>query len=120
MIKKAIKHHFELERIHLTREVKIKPLSLFFIDNIEEYRNQNGYIKTTVEKYIKLEVENLLKNENNVFYKKYLEKTLKDITKTHGGYFAVDKSETDEVIEQEINEILHDKQAILSLENPRK
>lgn len=120
MIKKAIKHHFEMERIHLTKEVKIKPLSLFFIDNIEEYRNQNGYIKTTVEKYIKLEVENLLKNETDMFYKKYLENTLKDISKTHGGYFAVDKNETDEVIEQEINEILHDKQAILSLENPRR
>lgn len=120
MIKKAIKHHFEKEKEYLTREVKIKPLSLFFIDNIEEYRNQNGYIKTTVEKYIKLEVENLLKTETDIFYKKYLENTLKDISKTHGGYFAVDKNETDEVIEQEINEILHDKQAILSLENTRR
>ena len=120
MIKKAIKHHFEREKEYLTREVKIKPLSLFFIDNIEEYRNQNGYIKTTVEKYIKLEVENLLKTETDMFYKKYLENTLKDISKTHGGYFAVDKNETDEVIEQEINEILHDKQAILSLENTRR
>jgi type III restriction enzyme len=120
MIQKAVKHHFEQEKKYLTREVKIKPLTLFFIDNIQEYRKKDGYIKTTVEKHIKAEVRKLLKTEKEGFYKTYLEKTLEDISKTHGGYFAVDKKETDEVIEKEVNEILHDKQAILSLENPRR
>jgi len=120
MIQKAIKHHFEQEKIYLTREVKIKPLTLFFIDNIEEYRNKNGYIKKTVEKYIKAEVEKLLKTEKDKFYKSYLEKTLQDISKTHGGYFSKDNSEKDEAIEKEVNEILHDKQAILDLENTRR
>jgi type III restriction enzyme len=120
MIQKAVNHHFEQEKKYLNREVKIKPLTLFFIDNIEEYRNQDGYIKTTVEKYILLEVKKLLKTEQEGFYKNYLEKTLEDVSKTHGGYFAVDKKETDEVIEKEVNEILHDKQAILSLDNPRR
>jgi type III restriction enzyme len=120
MIKKAIQHHFIKERELLNRDVKIKPLTLFFIDNIEEYRNKGGYIKTTVEKYIKAEVEKLLKTEAGGFYKNYLEKTLEDISQTHGGYFAVDKKETDEVIEKEVNEILHDKQAMLSLENTRR
>jgi type III restriction enzyme len=120
MIQKAVKHHFEIEKKYLTREVKIKPLTLFFIDNIEEYRNKDGYIKINVEKYIKAEVEQLLKIEKEGFYKKYLEKTLEDISQTHGGYFAVDKKETDEVIEKEVNEILHDKQAILNLDNPRR
>jgi len=120
MIKKTIENHFEIEKELLTRDVKIKPLTLFFIDNIEEYRNQDGYIKQTVEEHIKVEVEELLKEEKNPFYKNYLNKTRKDISKTHGGYFAVDKKETDEVIEQEINEILHDKQAILDVNNPRR
>jgi len=120
MIQKAIKHHFEQEKKYLTREVKIKPLTLFFIDNIEEYRNKDGYIKKTVEKYIKAEVKKLLKTENNKFYKAYLEKTIQDISKTHGGYFSKDNSEKDEAIEKEVNEILHDKQAILNLENPRR
>ena len=120
MIKKAIQKHFELEKQYLTREVKIKPLTLFFIDNIKEYRNENGYIRKTVEKYIEAEVKKLLKTEKDEFYKAYLKKTLDDISKTHGGYFAEDKKETDEVIEKEINEILHDKQAILDLENPRR
>ncbi|MGC8735156.1 MAG: type III restriction-modification system endonuclease, partial [bacterium] len=62
----------------------------------------------------------LLKNETSDFYKKYLEKTLQNISKTHGGYFSKDNIEDDEKIEQEINEILHDKQAMLDLENPRR
>jgi len=120
MIQKAIKHHFEKEREYLTREVKIKPLTLFFIDNIDEYRNKDGYIRKTVEKYIKAEAEKLVKTEKYKFYKNYLEETLKDISKTHGGYFSKDNSEKDEAIEKEVNEILHDKQAILDLENPRR
>jgi len=120
MIQKTIKSHFKLEKELLTREVKIKPLTLFFIDNIEEYRNENGYIKTTVEKFIKAEVESLLKTEKDKFYKAYLNKTLQDISKTHGGYFSKDNSSKDEAIEKEVVEILHDKQAMLDLDNPRR
>jgi len=120
MIKKAIKHHFEKEKEYLTREVRIKPLTLFFIDNIEEYRNKNGYVKKTVEKYIKAEVKKLLKTERDEFYRVYLEKTLKNLSKTHGGYFSKDNSEKDEAIEKEVTEILHDKQSMLSLDNPRR
>jgi len=120
MIQKAIKHHFEIEKQLLTREVKIKPLTLFFIDNIDEYRNKEGYIRKTVEQYIKAEIEELLKTEKDAFYKSYLEKTLLDLSATHAGYFSKDNTEKDEAIEKEINEILHDKQAMLDLENPRR
>lgn len=120
MIQKAVKHHFELEKSYLTRDVRIKPLTLFFIDNIEEYRGESGYIKSTLEQLVKAEVETLLKTETNEFYKAYLEKTLEDISLTHAGYFSKDNSEKDEAIEQEVNEILHDKQAMLDLENPRR
>lgn len=120
MIQKAIKHHFEIEKQLLTREVKIKPLTLFFIDNIDEYRNKEGYIRKTVEQYIKAEIEELLKTEKDAFYKAYLEKTLIDLSATHAGYFSKDNTEKDEAIEKEINEILHDKQAMLDLENPRR
>jgi type III restriction enzyme len=120
MIQKAIKHHFEIEKSLLTRDVKIKPLTLFFIDNINEYRNKDGYIRKTVELYIEAEIKELLKTEKDTFYKAYLEKTLLDISATHGGYFSKDNTEKDEAIEKEINEILHDKQAMLDLENPRR
>lgn len=120
MIQKAIKSHFENEKKLLTRPVKIKPITLFFIDNIDEYRNEDGYLKTTIEKLIKAEVESILKTEKNTFYKTFLEKTLEDISLTHAGYFSKDNSEKDEAIEKEINEILHDKQAMLDLDNPRR
>jgi type III restriction enzyme len=120
MIQKAIKHHFEIEKELLTRDVKIKPLTLFFIDNIDEYRNKDGYIRKTVEQYIDAEIKELLKTEKDVFYKSYLEKTLIDVSTTHAGYFSKDNTEKDEAIEKEINEILHDKQAMLDLENPRR
>jgi len=120
MIQKAVKNHFKLEKEFLTREVKIKPLTLFFIDNIEEYRSKDWYIKKTVEKYIKSEIKELLKTEKDEFYKSYLEKSLKDISKTHWGYFSKDNSQNDEKIENEVNEILHDKETMLSLDNPRR
>lgn len=120
MIQMAIKHHFEIEKELLTRDVKIKPLTLFFIDNIDEYRNKEGYIRKTVEQYIKAEIEELLKTEKDTFYKAYLERTLIDLSATHAGYFSKDNTERDEAIEKEINEILHDKQAMLDLENPRR
>jgi len=120
MIKRAVEHHFEIERQLLTREVRIKPLTLFFIDNIEEYRSKEGYIRKTVEECIKAQAEALLKTETDTFYRAYLEKTLGDLSATHAGYFSRDNTEKDEAIEREINEILHDKQAILDLENPRR
>lgn len=120
MLEKAVKHHFEIEKAFLSREVKIKPLTLFFIDNIDEYRNKNGYLKNTIERLATAEIQQLLKTEKNAFYKAYLEKSLVDISKTHAGYFSKDNSDKDELIEQEVNEILHDKQAMLSLENPRR
>ena len=120
MIQKAIKNHFNIEKQLLKREVKIKPLTLFFIDNIDEYRNKNGYLRSTIEEYIKAEVSDLLKTEKDIFYKSYLENTLVDLSKTHAGYFSKDNTEKDEAIEKEINEILHDKQAMLDLENPRR
>lgn len=120
MIQKAIKHHFEIEKTLLTRDVKIKPLTLFFIDNIEEYRNKKGYIRKIVEQNIESEINDLLKSESDVFYREYLENSLIDISATHAGYFSKDNTEKDEAIEKEINEILHDKQAMLDLGNPRR
>jgi type III restriction enzyme len=120
MMQKAIQHHFELEKELLTRDVRIKPITLFFIDNIEEYRNNDGYIKEVLEQFVGSQAKELLKTESNPFYKEYLEKTLENLSLTHAGYFSKDNSDKDDAIEQEINEILHDKQAMLDLKNPRR
>ena len=62
----------------------------------------------------------LLETEYNDFYKEYLKKSLDDISNISGGYFSKDNTDKDEKIQQEINEILHDKEALLSLDNPRR
>lgn len=120
MIQNAIKHHFEKEQELLKRDVKIKPLTLFFIDNIDEYRNENGQIRKLVETYTIAIIQEMLQSEEEGYYRSYLEKSLIDISKTHGGYFSKDNASNDETIEKEINEILHDKQAILDIDNPRR
>lgn len=120
MLKKAIDEHFKIEKELLNREVKIKPLTLFFIDNIEEYRGEKGFIKTTIESLIEAKIKELLQTEKEGFYRNYLQKSLEKISATHGGYFSKDNSDKDENIEKEVSEILHDKQALLSLENPRR
>lgn len=123
MIRRAVKEHFKLERQMLTQRPRIKPLTLFFIDDIEGYRDGNnisGSLKSVFEEYVLAEAKELLKKEKDTFYKAYLEKTVTDISNVHGGYFSKDNSESDEKIEQEVNEILHDKELLLSLENPRR
>lgn len=123
MIEKAVAKHFELERELLTHQERIKPLTLFFIDDIEGYRDGNniaGSLKTKFEKVVKGHIEKLLQTETDTFYKSYLEMSLKGISSTHGGYFSKDNNENSEEIEKEINEILHDKESLLSLDNPRR
>lgn len=125
MIKNAIKNHFKIEKELLDDRIlsgkpKIKPLTLFFIDNIEEYRNKEGKLRRVVEQAIEYYTKEALKKAKSDFYKEYLKKSLQNIHQTHGGYFSKDNQEKDEVIENEINEILHDKEKLLSLENPRK
>ncbi len=124
MLRQAVRRHFELERELLLREGgRIKPLTLFFIDDIEGYRDGNrlaGSLKSRFESYVKAEAERCLQTEKDDFYHAWLEKTLADIEATHGGYFAKDNSDKDEKIEKQVHEILHDKQALLSLENPRR
>jgi len=123
MMQKTIINHFEIERKMLTREVKIKPISLFFIDDIEGYRDGHkiaGSLKTKFEKLVKAHIEKLLEDETHQFYREYLKKSLANISLTHGGYFSKDNSETSEEIEKEISEILHDKEELLSLNNSRR
>ncbi|QCD44408.1 type III restriction/modification system, res subunit [Campylobacter mucosalis CCUG 21559] len=125
MINEAINEHFKLEEQLFKREDKIKPLTLFFIDNIDEYRGENGALRLYFEQILKAKMSEILKNEReksdkNEPYIEYLEKSLKDISLTHGGYFSKDNSESDEKIEKEINEILHDKEWLLSAKNPRR
>ena len=57
-----------LTRANGVKIVVDKLRKIFFIDNIKEYRDEKGSIKLSVEKYIKSEVEELLKTEKKGFY----------------------------------------------------
>ena len=125
MMQQAVKQHFELEKQLLTRDGgRIKPLTLFFIDDIQGYRDEknqlSGSLKQIFEQMVKTELSGCLKTETDPFLREYWQIALNNISQTHGGYFSKDNSDKDEKIEQEIYEILHDKEALLSLANPRR
>lgn len=120
MLQQAIVRHFEIERKLLMQSPRIKPLSLFFIDNIASYRDKDGAMRVYFEQSVRAHLAHLIAIETDVFYKQHLQDALKDIAATHGGYFSADNSDKDEAIEQEMVEILHDKETLLSLVNPRR
>ncbi|AFI04338.1 type III restriction-modification system endonuclease [Helicobacter cetorum] len=122
---KAIEEHLKIEyTLLVTRKDRIKPITLFFIDNINAYRNADyAWLKDLFEEILKEQItkmKNSKEVKENNFYYEFLEKSLKDISKTHGGYFCKDNSQSDEDIAKEVEEILHDKEALLSLENTRR
>jgi len=120
MLQQAIVRHFEIERNLLLQQPRIKPLSLFFIDNIASYRDKDGAMRVYFEASIKAHIEALITKEQDATYKAHLQTALSDLSALHGGYFSADNSDKDEAIEQETLEILHDKEGLLSIDNPRR
>ena len=93
MMQRAVAEHFKLERALLAERApqpKIKPLTLFFIDDIAGYRSGNelsGSLKDKFESWIRAEATHRLETERDPFYRDYLQKTLDDVSACHGGYF---------------------------------
>lgn len=117
LMRKAIDEHFikEIELFH--RPTRIKPLTLFFIDDKSSYRDNEGtspYIKNLFEKILKEKINSILKTEEiSSEYESYLQESLAFLELTHGGYFSSDNSESDEKIQDEIDEILRDKESLI-------
>ena len=120
MIQSAVRVHFETERDLYLASPRIKPLTLFFIDDIDSYRNADGAMRLYVEDVLKGHIEALIKDETDAGYKKHLQAALRDINALHGGYFSKDNKDSDEAIEAETKEILHDKEKLLRFDNPRR
>ncbi len=120
MVRQTIVTHFETERKLMLSSPRIKPLSLFFIDNIEGYRDKDGALKVMFEGLLTAHLKELISKERNADYREHLEAALKDVSALHGGYFSKDNSDSDEKIEQETIEILHDKETLLDIKNPRR
>jgi len=125
MLRLAIERHFETELKNASRENPIKSLSLFFIDNIESYRNENGekgklrkQFEALLKEYLKLQIQKTEKEIEKGYplewYKKYLEKSLENISETNGGYFCKDNSTADEDVKKEVDDILRNKEKMLS------
>lgn len=124
MMKKAIIRHFEIEEKYMKDySPRVKPMTLFFIDNIETYRSENKteeklriYFEDTLKSVLKDKISKI----EECSYKDYLRYSLANIDKCHGGYFSKDNSDSDEAVAEEIDEILHEKEKLLDIENPRR
>ena len=128
MLSQALNNHFNQEKENFFRERKIKTLSLFFIDSVDSYRGENndGYLRLKFEKLLKNKLEEEIKeiSENmktdiEKEYLEYLEVSLKNINETNGGYFSVDNSTKDEDIQNEVDQILKDKEKLLSFKDEK-
>lgn len=126
MMQQALENHFEAEWDNFRRATKVKTLTLFFIDSIESYRGDGsgGHLRARFEELLtaKLtrEIEDRQANASPVVqdYVAYLKASLADIQATNGGYFAVDNSSADEAIRAEVDDILRQKETLLSFARP--
>ena len=130
LLKKAIDLHFEKEAILFAQN--IKALSLFFIPNIEDFREVEGkgapFIKNEFERLYKQKRKEILSNPHlPQNYKDYLAKDFDESgnLRVHQGYFSGDsqgiakKKNTKENIEaNDIKMILEQKEKLLSFDTP--
>lgn len=128
MLKQSIINHLETEKENFLRGNKIKTLSLYFIDSVRSYRDEDGgagHLRVKFEKILKDNLNKEIKSIGNTKdqklqeYKSYLEASLKDISKTNGGYFSEDNSSSEEDIQNEVDKILRDKEFLLNFHNDK-
>ena len=129
-IRKTISLHFEKEKTLFHQGVKC--LSLFFIDKVSHYRKYDSEGREINSEYGEIfeEEYNALLNEyttGDSDYARYLRNI--DVSKTHTGYFSIDKHghkvdsslKRNSDISDDISAydlILKDKERLLSFENP--
>ncbi|MCX5773197.1 MAG: type III restriction-modification system endonuclease [Fusobacteria bacterium] len=121
MIREAIEKHFEIEEKNMCAIPRIKTMSLFFIDSISSYRNENpqeAHIKILFERILEQKIRERIEKTHYSQYKSYLQESLKMLSQCHGGYFSKDNAIKDEEVEKEVNQILHDKETLLDIDNP--
>lgn len=122
MMKQALDNHFEVEWENFRRSTKVKTLTLFFIDSIASYRGADGpgHLRARFHELLTAKLgEQVEKHKNDTStagreYVAYLRASLEDVAATNGGYFSADNSSSDEAIQAEVNQILRDKQSLLS------
>ena len=126
MMKRALENHFETEWVNYQRATKVKTLTLFFIDSIASYRGEfgPGHLRTRFHELLSQQLAKEIDKHKNGSsqverdYVAYLRASAADVAATNGGYFSADNSSSDEAIQAEVDQILRDKQSLLSFTNP--
>lgn len=124
ILRQAIDAHFSKENELFNRPgnaPRIRVLSLYFIDSIHSYRDNDGWLKKTFERLLKAKLTTLIKDTTGE-YRDYLTATLASLTsddqKVHAGYFAEDTGKKgDEAIQAEVDDILRNKEAMLQFKD---
>jgi len=106
MVRETIREHLEKKKNLNPKRIKV--LSLFFLNRVDDYLLENGIVRRMFEE----EFNKLIKNEFKEF-------SNLDIKKIHSGYFS--KMKRDKSIEEDESAydlIMKDKERLLSLEEP--
>lgn len=130
IIEDAINEHFRKEQENFLRPnnaPKIKTLSLFFIDSIRSYRDNDGWLKQTFERLLTKKLKELIgkyessQNQKEKDYLEFLRATQKSLQaenqNVHAGYFGEDRGSGDEDIQAEVDDILKNKDKLLSFKD---
>lgn len=133
IISQALDRHFETEERNFLRSgydintPKIKTLALFFIDSVTSFRgpnNSKGWFLKQFEELLAKKLTNLIEkydlaiDEREKEYKSFLKATLKslksDNQQVYAAYFSVDRNSSDKEIEEQVDDILKNKEKLLS------
>lgn len=138
IIAQALDCHFKAEEENFLRlnsgenAPKIKTLSLFFIDSISSFRGENndkGWLAKHFEKLLTQKLKRLLDhyelaiNNREKEYCAFLQATLRSLESEHqdvyAGYFSEDRGSSDADIQAEVEDILSNKEKLLSFKDDK-
>ena len=136
IISQAIDRHFEAEERNFMRTEsdgkapRVKTLSLFFIDSIASFRGPDhtkGWLAQHFEDMLRQKINSLIAKykltveDREKEYLDFLRATLRDLKKdkqeVYAGYFSEDRGSGDEAIQAEVNDILKNKERLLSFKD---
>lgn len=136
IISEALDRHFAAEQDNFMRPntavnvPRIKTLSLFFIDSISSFRGDNqtkGWLAKNFEKMLTQKLMKLIKkyeltiDDREKEYYEFLRATLQSLKSEHqdvyAGYFSEDRGNSDDDIQAEVDDILKNKEKLLSFKD---
>lgn len=136
IISEALDRHFTAEQDNFMRSntavnvPRIKTLSLFFIDSISSFRGDNqtkGWLTKNFEKILTQKLMKLIKkyeftiDDREKEYYEFLRATLQSLKSEHqdvyAGYFSEDRGNSDDDIQAEVDDILKNKEKLLSFKD---